>query len=249
MGYNRVVNAVIIGGSGGIGNAVSLCLAEKVDTLCVHAGHGTEKFSTLIKKLEKKVHIVPLIHNFSIKNGYESFFKKFYASPLNNYVETADILCVCYGPFLQKAVHSMTEQEWLEVSFFNYTFPGILVSKVLPGMIERKFGRIILFGGTRTESLRAYKTNAAYGGAKTALCTLVKSVAAEYGQYGITCNAVLPGFVDTEYISLEDKYLYSKKMPQREMIHPESIASAVLFLIENSDISGDLFRVDAGLNL
>lgn len=243
------MNAVIIGGSGGIGRSISSMIAEKVGSLCIHAGHESESFRHLAVSLAQKTKIIPVVHSFSLDNGFDSFFSGFYESELYECMLNADILCICYGPFLQKAVHEMTDTEWVETSFFNFTWPGILVSRVLPGMMKRGFGRIVLFGGTKTDTMRVFKTNPAYGAAKTALCSIVKSVSAAYSQYGITCNAVLPGFVETEYITETEKKYYESISPGNSMLLPESAAKAVLYLIENPAVSGTLLTVDGGLNI
>ena len=99
---------------------------------------------------------------------------------LKSYIERSDILIVCYGPFLQKPIHQMSQSEWLEISTLVFALPGFLTSLALPHMMEHKFGRILLFGGTRTDSVNGYKTNAVYGAGKTAVCSLVKSVCLEY---------------------------------------------------------------------
>ncbi len=249
MRYNVRVNAVIIGGSGGIGLAVSQVLAEKADSLYIHAGHESKKFNTLVLSLEQKTQVFPIVHNFSLKKGFDFFFNEFYRSELYHILQYADILCICYGPFLQKPVHAMTDNEWFESSFSNFTLPGIILSRVLPSMMEKKFGRIIVFGGTKTDVLRGFKTNPVYGASKTALCSLVKSVASQYSAYGITCNAVLPGFVDTEYITKEEKRAYEERSPNGKMIDVRSIAQAVSFLVDNGDVSGSLVTVDGGLNI
>ena len=249
MRYNSKVNAVIIGGSGGIGRAVSQVLAEKVTSLCIHAGHESDKFNSLTASLAHKTAVTPIVHRFSLEKGFDSFFNDFYHCDLFQRLLTADIICICYGPFLQKSVHEMSDSEWIESCFYNFTLPGIIISQVLPSMMERKYGRIIVFGGTKTDSLRSFKTNPVYGASKTALCSLVKSVSSQYSSYGITCNAVLPGFVDTEYVSGEEKLGYEALSPGKKMIDIHSVAEAVVFLIENAAVSGTLLTVDGGLNI
>lgn len=243
------MNAVIIGGSGGIGRAVSQILAEKTTSLCIHAGHESDSFDSLTDLLASKTKVIPVVHSFSLTNGMDSFFSDFYHSDLYQHILCADILCICYGPFLQGSVHEMNEKDWVNNSFFNFTFPGFIISQVLPSMMKKSFGRIIVFGGTKTDSLRGFKTNPVYGAAKTALCSLVKSVSAQYSAYGITCNAILPGFIDTEYLTSEEKTAYMDKSPGKRMLTTASVAEAVLFLVSTAAVSGALLTVDGGLNI
>ena len=141
-------------------------------------------------------------------------------------------------------IHKTSFEDWASIVYWNYTFPGQLISLALDSMMRKGFGRILVFGGTRTYSINGYRTNAAYGGAKTALCSLVKSAALEYSKYGITCNAILPGFVETEYLSDGLKKSLAEKMPQGKLIEGKAIADSALFLLKNKSANGVLLNVD-----
>ena len=162
------------------------------------------------------------------RKGVEELSRPDFAAEL----AACDIAAVCYGPFVQKPVHETTAEDWLSVACLDYALPGIVVSTVLPQMMSRGGGSILLFGGTRSEGVRVCRTNAAYHGAKTALSVLVKSVAAEYGRYNVCCNAVLPGF--------------TRHAPEGYALSPETVAKAALFLLERRELNGTLLTVDKG---
>ena len=251
---------VIIGASGGIGRKLALELASTTQELVLH-GLSQEKLDSLKDEIHNK-----LSENFSDKTNFPkvtdisykftpSFFTKeddsFTESAKNQlleHIKTADTLCICYGPFLQKPLHLTTKSEWLESSSLVFALPGYFVSQVLPHMMEENFGRILLFGGTRTDSVNGYKTNAVYGAGKTAVCSLVKSVCLEYSQYGIRCNAILPGFVETEYVTDAQMKHYRTLLNSEEIIEAKSVAKTAKFLLENEDVNGVLFRIDRGWN-
>ena len=251
---------VIIGASGGIGRKLALELASTTQELVLH-GLSQEKLDSLKDEIHNK-----LSENFSDKTNFPkvtdisykftpSFFTKEDDSStesaknqLLEHIKTADTLCICYGPFLQKPLHLTTKSEWLESSSLVFALPGFFVSQVLPHMMEEKFGRILLFGGTRTDSVNGYKTNAVYGAGKTAVCSLVKSVCLEYSQYGIRCNAILPGFVETEYVTDAQMKHYRTLLNSEEIIEAKSVAKTAKFLLENEDVNGVLFRIDRGWN-
>lgn len=232
--------ALVIGGSGGIGRALSTTLAEEGVDLVIHGSSKTNKLEILKQELSLKTNVETIICDFDEFNSFTKYKK------LIEQLKNTDILCVCYGPFLQKRVHETTEQEWLSSVFWNYTFPGFLVTSILPYMIEKKWGRILLFGGTRTESVHGYKTNAVYGGAKTALCSFIKSVAIEYGKFNIFCNGILPGFTKTEYISTALENDLKSKMPQNTLIETSEIAEAGISLIKHESLNGVLLNIDKG---
>ena len=251
---------VIIGASGGIGRKLALELASTTQELLLH-GLSQEKLDSLKDEIHNK-----LSENFSDKTKFPKitdisykFTPSFFTdedddsaecvkNQLLSHIKTADTLCICYGPFLQKPLHLTTKSEWLESSSLVFALPGFFVSQVLPHMMEQKFGRILLFGGTRTDSVNGYKTNAVYGAGKTAVCSLVKSVCLEYSQYGIRCNAILPGFVETEYVTDAQKNYYKNLLNSDNIIESNSIAKSAKFILENEDINGVLFRVDRGWN-
>lgn len=227
--------ALVIGGSGGIGSHICKMLSKKCGKLYVHGGHDSKKFDSLIKTLsEENCEVQKIVYDFS-EHGFSELDK----SELTKIAKTSDILCVCHGPFLQKKIEEMDSLDWQKIALFDYALPGFFVSKTLSGMIEKKFGRIILFGGTGTAHRMEFKTNAAYAGAKTALGTLVESVAAAYAKFDITCNAILPGFVKTEYNE-------TFPIPEGMEVSPSDISESVKFLLENNSLNGVLLRVDKG---
>lgn len=128
----------------------------------------------------------------------------------------------------------------------NLAFPGMLVSSALPHMRVEGWGRILLVGGTRTDSIRGFTSNAAYAAAKTGLASLVKSVALGYANQGISCNAICPGFVDTEYLESGVKEVLAAKNPDGKLISAGEIAELALFLLKNSLFNGAIIPADKG---
>jgi NAD(P)-dependent dehydrogenase (short-subunit alcohol dehydrogenase family) len=245
------MNAVIIGGSGGIGAALSLALSRSFNkeelSLTIHGGSESARFDSLIEQLaagansQRKIQVTKIVQHLSASN-----LTALLKSPLYAAVCQADMLCFCFGPFLQKPLDKTTPEQWTEISFLNYTLPGICISAALPAMMHQQWGRILVFGGTQTEQVRGFKTNAVYGGAKTALCSLVKSVAASYAPFGITCNAILPGFTETEYLDKTQKEALRAKIPGNRLISSAEIADTGVFLLRHGEINGALLNVDCG---
>lgn len=159
---------------------------------------------------------------------------------LGKAVRDADILVVAYGPFIRKKIEATTSQDWARLAMMDYALPGLAVSLALPGMMERGGGSILLFGGTRSESILPRSLTTAYHGAKTGLSVIVRSVAKNYSAKGIRCNAILPGSV-------------SSSPPQNApsgsegfVVSPRDIAQAAISLLSNPAMNGVLLNVDRG---
>lgn len=144
----------------------------------------------------------------------------------------------------------MSERDWDDV--IDVILKGaFLTSKaVMPHFIEQRWGRIVNI------SSRAHFGNpgqANYSSAKAGILGLTRALALEEGRYGITVNAVAPGFVATEavrslghYEKIRDKAI--ENTPLRRVGTPQDIADAVAFLVSEraSFISGETLHVTGG---
>ena len=127
----------------------------------------------------------------------------------------------------------------LEVNFFGVVRA---VRAVMPGMVERRFGRIVAVASTA--GLKGYPYVSAYCAAKHAVLGLVRALAVEVAQTGVTVNAVCPGFTDTELVAESLERIVAKTgrsreatlaelvrhNPQKRLVAPQEVADAVLWL-------------------
>ncbi len=141
------------------------------------------------------------------------------------------------GPFVRTDPSAFRTMWDVHVMGAVYT-----IQAVLPGMIERGFGRVVNVGSTA--GLKGYPYSAAYCAAKHALIGLTRALAMETAKRGVTVNAVCPGFTDTELIRdsaarVADKTgrtpadvlaEYAKDAPIGRLIRPQEVAAAVLYL-------------------
>ncbi|MBJ7466328.1 MAG: SDR family oxidoreductase [Mycolicibacterium sp.] len=154
-----------------------------------------------------------------------------------------------------KQFTDITFEEWQRV--INVNLHGVFhtVQAVLPDMIDAGWGRIVNISSSSTHSGVPFMSH--YVSAKSAVNGLTKSLALEYGQFGITVNAVPPGFIDTPMLrGAENRGLLGDindtiaATPVRRMGRPEDIAAACSFLIseEAGYITGQLLGVNGGRN-
>ena len=127
---------------------------------------------------------------------------------------------------------------------FDLNVLGIVhcVQAVLPGMVARKFGRVVAVASTA--GLKGYGYVSAYVASKHAVVGLVRSLAVETAKSGVTVNAVCPSFTDTDLVresvaaitkktgkSYDEVVAqYVKDVPMARLIKPEEVAAAVLYL-------------------
>ena len=226
-------NALIIGGTSGIGHELAQALLQASVSVVAQGKTHSERFQHFCRQKNAAGFICDLRDPA-------------YLEELCRYAAVADILCVAYGPFLQKPLDVTSADEWHNIVYANLTLPGILVSSALAEMKKRKWGRILLFGGTETQILRGFKTNAVYGAAKMGIMSLVRSISMNYASYGITANAICPGFTDTDLLTEEDRKNLSQKNPDGALIAATAITEAALFLLSNNAYNGVIIPVDKG---
>ena len=119
----------------------------------------------------------------------------------------------------------------------------------LPGMAAQGYGRIVNIASV-TGPLVTIDGSSAYATAKAAITGMTRSIALEYGGSGVTCNAVLPGWIHTESSS-EDEVRAGQRTPAGRPGTPDEVAACALFLASEdaSYVTGAMLVVDGGNTL
>jgi 3-oxoacyl-[acyl-carrier protein] reductase len=161
-----------------------------------------------------------------------------------------DILVNNAGFTRDNRISRMDENDWDAVVDVVLKGAFLCTRAVLPGMIEREWGRIINI------SSRAYLGNpgqANYSSAKAGLLGLTRAMALENGRYNITVNAVAPGIIDTAAIRALRHYEKIKanaeaSLPLPRMGRVEDVAAAITFLASEQAgyVTGDVLHVTGG---
>jgi NAD(P)-dependent dehydrogenase (short-subunit alcohol dehydrogenase family) len=156
--------------------------------------------------------------------------------------------------------HETTDADWEQQLRTNATGAFYAIRAVLPDMLEARWGRIVAVASVASKVASRYI--AAYTASKHALLGLVRSVAIEYADMGITANAVCPGYLDTEMTVRNIERISSRSGRPREEIRPilerfspqkrlftaEEVASLVAFLCSDAarGINGQGLVLDGG---
>jgi len=148
--------------------------------------------------------------------------------------------------------HRMAPEQWARDIDVNLTGAFRAIQACLPGMRERGWGRIVVISsGAAKTGLRG---QVAYSASKAGLLGMMKTLAAENVQHGITANAVLPGMVATEKVKAMPDEVLERLMPllpSGRMAEPAEIAGLVAYLAaeEAAQVTGQEIAVDGGAGL
>ncbi len=164
------------------------------------------------------------------------------------------------GSAHERVVWEQEPEVWGESMRINLDGPFHLSRLVMRGMIDRQYGRMVYTSSTA--GLVAEHAGSAYNSSKHGLLGLMRSVAQDGGPYGITSNAVLPGWVRTEMAErsarheARDRGITAEQVweeraalyPPGRVATPEEVAEMIAFLAseESSGVSGEAIRVALG---
>jgi 3-oxoacyl-[acyl-carrier protein] reductase len=119
-------------------------------------------------------------------------------------------------------------------------------SAVLPGMLARRYGRIVMVSSA-TGPIVTNPRSAGYAAAKAGMDGLMRTIAVETGRGGVTCNSVLPGWIATGS-QLDEEEVAGRNTPVGRSGTPEEVAAVVVFLASEqaSYVTGHAMVVDGG---
>ena len=163
----------------------------------------------------------------------------------------ADILVNNAGIMFRTRIQDISAEEWEKTLQVNLTGPFLCTQAVLPGMKERKFGRIINISSSAGRSVSTLG-GAHYTASKAGLLGLTRAVAKEVAPFGITVNAICPGLIDTEMArkTTTEKELqdFLDSFPISRIGTPEEVGDLVVFLCSDraSYITGASVDINGG---
>jgi 3-oxoacyl-[acyl-carrier protein] reductase len=242
--------AFITGASRGIGKAIArrfaqegakVCMAD-IDEAGVHASAEELKKEGLTVFAAR----VDVADRILVEAAVEETVKRY---------GRLDILVNNAGVIRDNLLFKMTDEDWETVMNVHLKGAFYCSRAAQKYMVEQRYGRIINISST---SALGNRGQANYSAAKAGLQGFTKTLAIELGKFGITCNAVAPGFIETEMtrataarIGVDfDKLLeeWAKEIPVGRVGKPEDIATACLFFAseEASYVNGQVLYVAGG---
>ncbi|MGF3057421.1 SDR family NAD(P)-dependent oxidoreductase [Microbacterium sp. YY-01] len=166
-----------------------------------------------------------------------------------------DALVNCAGisspvPFLES-----TLDQWNTVMRINATGTYLMMKRVMPGFVERGYGRIVSLGSTAAQNGGGTYSKSAYAAAKGAIESLSRAVALEMAPHGVTVNVVAPATIDTDImggrITEERKPTFLAQLPVGRLGTTDEVAALLEFLIGSDAgyITGATYNINGGIRI
>src|ERR1700685_3816218 len=241
--------AIVTGASRGIGEAIALKLAE----------HGAHIAFTYLSSEEKAKALEDRLKGLGVRaKAYRSNAGVFAESEafVNEVVKEFGTIDVCVnnaGISKDNLLLRMTQEQWDEVININLKSVFNMTKQVIRPMMKAKKGSIINMSSII--GIRGNAGQSSYAASKAGIIGFTKSIAHELGSRNIRCNAIAPGFIETDmthYLKEGDaSKAFLEKIPLGRFGSAEEIANTTLFLASDmsSYITGQVISACGGLNI
>ncbi|WNJ18759.1 beta-ketoacyl-ACP reductase [Pontibacter sp. G13] len=230
--------AIITGGARGIGKATAHLFAQEGANIIIW--DMLDEGQETAKEVSGSFQQVNVADPQSVQVALDIAIKQH---------EQVDILINNAGITRDRTLMKMSFEEWKQVLDVNLTGVFNCTKAVAPCMVEKKYGRIVSTSSIVGIHGNYGQTN--YTATKGGIIAMTKTWAKELGKYGITANAVAPGFIQTDMTDLIPKEVRDRiigGIPAGRMGIPDDIAHAYLYLAspEAGYVNGHTLRVTGG---
>lgn len=239
--------ALVTGGSKGLGRAMAQALAEAGAEVAICSRHGEEASSAAREIKEAtgrncvglQADVTDRLSVTQLREGIERD------------LGPVDILLNNAGINIRKPTPELTLEDWHAVMDSSVTGSFLCSQAFLPGMIERKWGRIVMLGSIM--SFVSIAGRAAYASSKSALLGLTRTLSLEGAPHGVTVNCLCPGPFETPMnrVLMNDPVAYQAflaNIPLGRWGQPEELGGAIVFLCSpaSSFMTGTDLTIDGG---
>jgi acetoacetyl-CoA reductase len=235
--------AIVTGGTRGIGEAISIALRDMGMNVAANFAGNEER----ARAFTERTGIAAYKWDVSDFEACQEGARKVEAD-----LGPVDVLVNNAGITRDTTIRKMTYQQWQDVIDTNLGGCFNMAKAVFDGMIGRKYGRVVNIGSINGQAGQYGQVN--YAAAKSGIHGFTKALAQEGARFGVTVNAIAPGYIDTDMVAAVPEDVLAKivsRIPVGRLGHAEEIARAVAFLVDENAgfITGSTMSINGGQHM
>jgi acetoacetyl-CoA reductase len=235
--------AIVTGGSRGIGEAISTGLRDHGYTVVANYAGNDAKARAFTEATGIKAYKWDVGDHQACLDGCARVAEE--VGPIDVVVNNAGIT-------RDGTLHKMSFDDWNEVMRINLGGCFNMAKATFPGMRERGWGRIVNIGSINGQAGQYGQVN--YAAAKSGIHGFTKALAQEGAKFGVTVNAIAPGYIDTDMVAAVPPPVLEKivaKIPVGRLGQADEIARGVVFLCSEDAgfVTGSTMSINGGQHM
>ncbi len=250
MSSGSLKSAIVTGGGSGIGRAIAEELASRGFALTL-VGRREDALRETAERIAAR-RSGSVVRSVSLDVAEPEGHGEVVADHIGAF-GGLDGLVVSSGVYRSEEILELSASDWGRVFATNFEGTRRMAEAVLPGMLARGSGRIVLIGSV--VAAQSEPGSAAYSASKAAVHALARSIAVEYGARGISVNTIAPGWVNTAMASDDIVRIGPGGMrrvnPMGRAAEPEEIGNLAAYLVDEAPpfLNGATIAIDGGQSI
>lgn len=235
--------AIVTGGTRGIGEAICIALREQGCTVVANYGGNDEKARAFTQRTGIPSYRWDVGDHAATLAGCKM---------VEDEIGPIDIVVNNAGITRDGVLHKMSWEDWNEVMRINLGGCFNMAKATFPGMRDRGWGRIVNIGSINGQAGQYGQVN--YAAAKSGIHGFTKALAQEGAKFGVTVNAIAPGYIDTDMVAAVPEAVLEKivaKIPVGRLGQAMEIARGVAFLTSEDGgfVTGSTMSINGGQHM
>jgi 3-oxoacyl-[acyl-carrier protein] reductase len=231
--------ALVTGASGGIGAAIARRLAAAGAHVALGYGAGRERAEALRAQLGGRTIAVGADLRDAAAAGR-------LVDAVEAQLGPVEILVANAGAGERRTLDAVSLEDWDATLDVNLRAPFLLAQRTVPGMRERRWGRVLLMSSVAAATGGLVGPH--YAASKAGLDGLVHFIAAREAAHGITANALAPALIEDTAMLPGDPGDLAERIPVRRLGRPEEVADLALAVLGNGYMTGQVVGIDGGMH-